>query len=44
VRFALATGWGAQIDPAEARAIGVEAVIAKPYRAADLQRLSVGVG
>jgi signal transduction histidine kinase len=43
VRFALATGWGAQIDPAEARAIGVEAIIAKPYRAADLQRLSAGV-
>jgi CheY-like chemotaxis protein len=42
VRFALATGWGAQIDPAEARASGVEAVIAKPYRAADLQRLSIG--
>jgi CheY-like chemotaxis protein len=40
VRFALATGWGAQIDSAEARAGGVEAVIPKPYRLADLRRLS----
>jgi PAS domain S-box-containing protein len=40
-RFALATGWGAQIDPAEARARGVEAVVSKPYRTADLQRLLV---
>jgi CheY-like chemotaxis protein len=39
VWFALATGWGAQIDPEEARARGVRAVIAKPYRAAELQRL-----
>lgn len=39
VRFVLATGWGAQIEPAEARAKGVEAVIAKPYRIADLERL-----
>ncbi|HEV8634098.1 MAG TPA: ATP-binding protein [Chloroflexota bacterium] len=39
VRLALATGWGGQIDPAEARARGVERVIAKPYRMADLQRL-----
>jgi CheY-like chemotaxis protein len=39
VRFVLATGWGAQIRPEEARARGVEAVIAKPYRLADLQRL-----
>jgi CheY-like chemotaxis protein len=43
VRFALATGWGAQIDPDEARASGVEAVIPKPFRVADLQRLSAGV-
>ncbi len=39
VWFALATGWGAQIDPEEARARGVRAVLAKPYRAAELQRL-----
>src|SRR5262249_55076967 len=40
VRFALATGWGAQIDGAEARASGVEAVIAKPFRVEELQRLT----
>lgn len=37
--FYLATGWGAQIDPAEARRRGVRAVLAKPYRLADLERL-----
>jgi two-component system response regulator FlrC len=37
----LATGWGAAIDQAEARAKGVDAVIAKPYRPADLERLLV---
>ena len=31
VRFALATGWGAAIDPVEARERGVVAVLAKPY-------------
>jgi PAS domain S-box-containing protein len=36
VRFLLATGWGAAIDPAEARARGVEAVLAKPYHPIDL--------
>ena len=36
VRFMLATGWGAGIDPAEARTKGVEAVLSKPYSAADL--------
>jgi CheY-like chemotaxis protein len=36
VRFLLATGWGAAIDPAEARAKGVEAVLAKPYHPVDL--------
>ena len=36
VRFLLATGWGASIDPSEARARGVEAVLAKPYQLADL--------
>jgi signal transduction histidine kinase/CheY-like chemotaxis protein len=36
VRVLLATGWGAAIDPAEARARGVEAVLNKPYRPVDL--------
>jgi diguanylate cyclase (GGDEF)-like protein/PAS domain S-box-containing protein len=39
VRVVLATGWGAAIDPAEARAKGVDGVIAKPYRPAELERL-----
>jgi PAS domain S-box-containing protein len=30
VRFLLATGWGAAIDPSEARASGVEAIHSKP--------------
>ncbi len=38
-RFALATGWGAQIDPIEARTRAVDAVLAKPYRMVELQRL-----
>jgi PAS domain S-box-containing protein len=37
-RILLATGWGGAIDPAEARALGVDAVVAKPYRLADLRR------
>jgi CheY-like chemotaxis protein len=37
VRFLLATGWGAAIDPVEARDKGVEAVLAKPYRPSDLE-------
>jgi two-component system NtrC family sensor kinase len=36
VRFLLATGWGAAIDPAEARSRGVAAVLAKPYHPVDL--------
>jgi CheY-like chemotaxis protein len=44
LRFVLATGWGAAIDPAEARRRGVEAVIAKPYRLADLQKAIAGLG
>jgi len=36
VRFMLATGWGAAIDPGAARAKGVEAVLSKPYHPADL--------
>jgi ActR/RegA family two-component response regulator len=38
VRFLLATGWGAAIDPVEARSKGVESVLAKPYVAIDLLR------
>jgi two-component system NtrC family sensor kinase len=36
VRFLLATGWGAAIDPGEARTRGVETVLSKPYRHVDL--------
>jgi PAS domain S-box-containing protein len=36
VRFMLATGWGASIDPGEARARGIEAVLAKPYHPTEL--------
>jgi CheY-like chemotaxis protein/anti-sigma regulatory factor (Ser/Thr protein kinase) len=36
VRLILATGWGAAIDPAEARARGVAAVLSKPYHPTDL--------
>jgi len=38
VRFLLATGWGAGIDPTEARRRGVERVLAKPYSATELLR------
>jgi PAS domain S-box-containing protein len=38
VRFLLATGWGAGIDPTDARTKGVEAVLAKPYSATELLR------
>jgi DNA-binding response OmpR family regulator/nitrogen-specific signal transduction histidine kinase len=38
VRFLLATGWGATMDPGEARIRGVEAVLSKPYHPADLLR------
>jgi len=38
VRAGLLTGYGAEIDPAEARSRGVEFVIAKPARRADLRR------
>jgi PAS domain S-box-containing protein len=40
VRVALATGWGAQIDPDEARARGIFAVLPKPYSIADMRRLA----
>jgi diguanylate cyclase (GGDEF)-like protein/PAS domain S-box-containing protein len=36
VRFLLATGWGAAVDPGEARSKGIEAVLSKPYRPIDL--------
>ena len=36
-RFVLATGWGPQISPAEARARGVEKVISKPYKLSELR-------
>ena len=36
-RFILVTGWGGSIDPAEVEPLGVEAVIAKPYRAPELR-------
>ncbi len=37
--FVLATGWGAQIDLEEARGRGVHAVLAKPYRVAEVREL-----
>jgi CheY-like chemotaxis protein len=37
--FVLATGWGATIDPADARAKGIHAVLAKPYQPADLHNI-----
>jgi PAS domain S-box-containing protein len=39
IRCVLATGWGALIDEEDARAKGIEAVVAKPYRLLDLERL-----
>jgi CheY-like chemotaxis protein len=39
IRFALATGWGAAIDPDEAREKGVVAVLAKPYSFAELEEV-----
>jgi signal transduction histidine kinase/CheY-like chemotaxis protein len=38
-RFALATGWGAGIDPVEARKKGVIAVLAKPYTVVELEEV-----
>jgi PAS domain S-box-containing protein len=40
-RFVMATGWGAAIDEATARAGGVAVVIAKPYHQSDLERALV---
>jgi CheY-like chemotaxis protein len=42
LRLVLATGWGAEIDPARARRHGVETVIAKPFRFSDLRRVLIG--
>lgn len=39
IRWLLATGWGATIDPDEARARGVMAVLPKPYRVAALRAI-----
>jgi CheY-like chemotaxis protein len=38
LRIVLATGWGAGLDPAEARSRGVDVVVAKPYRPEELER------
>ncbi|MCC7370822.1 MAG: response regulator [Chloroflexi bacterium] len=37
--FVLATGWGAEIDEADARQRGVHAVLAKPFRGRQLEQL-----
>lgn len=37
--FILTTGWGAEIDPAEAATRGVLAVVSKPYRLPDLRKI-----
>jgi CheY-like chemotaxis protein len=39
-RFVLVTGWGAAIDLAEARLKGVDRIIAKPYRIAELRQVA----
>jgi CheY-like chemotaxis protein len=39
-RFVLVTGWGAAIDLALAHARGVDRVIPKPYRIADLRQVA----
>ena len=36
IRFMLATGWGAALDPVEARRKGVEAVLSKPFHPTEL--------
>ncbi|HZO26746.1 MAG TPA: response regulator [Chloroflexota bacterium] len=38
-RFILTTGWGAEIDPEDAAARGVPAVVSKPYRPPDLRKI-----
>src|SRR5438309_1513088 len=42
-RFVLATGWGPQISPAQARARGVDKVISKPYKLSELRDIVLGV-
>jgi PAS domain S-box-containing protein len=39
VRFALVTGWGVDLDPAKARELNIEAIVAKPYRVSVLDKL-----
>ena len=43
VTFVLATGWGAEIDPDEARGRGVAAVLAKPFRGSQLEQMIEGL-
>jgi PAS domain S-box-containing protein len=38
-RFVLTTGWGAEIEPEDAAARGVMAVVSKPYRLPDLRKI-----
>jgi CheY-like chemotaxis protein len=38
--FVLVTGWGAAIDPAQARTRGVHRIIPKPYRIAELRQVA----
>src|SRR6266542_58126 len=42
-RFVLATGWGPQIDPADARARGVDVIISKPFKLNELRDVVSGV-
>lgn len=44
VRLLLATGWGAEIDPEQARAHGIDGVLAKPYRVSELRRRVSALG
>ncbi len=41
-RFVLATGWGPQIDPADARARGVDVIISKPFKLNELRDVVSG--
>jgi len=43
VRLVLATGWGAEIDHEDAAARGIDAVVSKPFRIADLQRVVAAI-
>jgi PAS domain S-box-containing protein len=44
VPIILASGWGAQIAPEEATTRGVAAVLAKPYRMAELRQVVASIG